>query len=67
MGDIAVDLGIPGHIEIIHDVLYDVEKGEQKKRDDGSFYYVPQKNLSQAQLKMSRFAQYLAHPPPPNV
>jgi len=65
MGDIAVDLGILGHIEIIQGVLYDVEKGEQKKKADGSFYFVDtKKNLSQAQMKMSRFAEFLAHPPP---
>jgi hypothetical protein len=67
MGDIAVDLGIQSHIEIIHDVLYDVEKGEQKKRDDGSLYFVDtKKNLSRAQMKMTQFAEFLAHPPPPN-
>ena len=65
MGDIAVDLGIPRHVEIIHGVIYDVEKGEHKKRADGSSYFVDtQKNLSEAQLKISLFAQTLAHPSP---
>jgi hypothetical protein len=64
MGNIAVDLGIPKHIESIHSVLYDVEKGGHQKRANGSSYFVNTENLTPAQLRLSVFAECLAHPTP---
>ncbi len=63
MGDIAVDIGIPHEIEIIQGTLYDVEKGGIYSRADGSKFRVDAKtkNLSDPQLKLSKFSFSLAH------
>ena len=66
MGEIAVDLEFAVCIETIQGNLYDMEKkGPQKSR--GGIFELSQdeeKFLSEAQLKMTPFAWWYAHPSP---
>ena len=65
MGDIAVDIGIPYYTELIQGTFYDIGKGGDYRRRDGSKFNVKvPKDPSDAQLKLSPFASDLAHPSP---
>jgi len=65
MIEIAADLGNSFYCESIEGLFYDIEKRPICRRLNGSRFYVEKgKHLSDAQLKLSTFAQILAHPSP---
>ena len=65
MLDIAEAIEDPFLSEIMQGLAYDIEKGDTCTRLDGfSFYVKKEEHLSEAQLELSPFAYYLAHPSP---
>ena len=65
MLDIAEVIEDPFLSEIMQGLAYDIEKGDTCTRLDGfSFHVKKEEHLSEAQLELSPFAYYLAHPSP---
>jgi hypothetical protein len=61
MGELAVEVNVPCYTEIIQGILYDMDKEDPQKRQDGKYYKVFKENLSDLQVKLTRLAPTLAH------
>jgi hypothetical protein len=64
IGGIAAYLNIPNYTEIIQSSIYDINKENLQKRNDGSYFFVHKGNLTEAQLKLTPLAYSFVHPPP---